>query len=234
MATATAPAQPAVTPQAGRSVENPLRAVGRALLIPPIRFYRRFISPALPPACRYIPSCSQYAIEAIDLHGPVKGSWLATRRICRCHPWGGHGWDPVPGSPDAGDGVPVAGSQEEGKRGGRGRSDRARSSGLLLAAAMGLALATGCAERRTAVTLLQDLPADEPVIGSIVRPITRWRLMAVDADRVGLRYEYHGAYHPKHRDFTLDRRGVLLHAGMQVGDPVQITPLPDGGLVIGR
>ncbi len=80
---------------------NPLRAVGRALLIPPIRFYKRFISPILPPACRYIPSCSQYAIEAIELHGPVTGSWLATRRICRCHPWGGHGWDPVPGSADA-------------------------------------------------------------------------------------------------------------------------------------
>ncbi|HUW02084.1 MAG TPA: membrane protein insertion efficiency factor YidD, partial [Acidimicrobiales bacterium] len=46
--------------------------------------------------CRYTPSCSQYAREAIDGHGAVRGSWLAARRLGRCHPWGGHGWDPVP------------------------------------------------------------------------------------------------------------------------------------------
>ncbi len=50
----------------------------------------------LPPSCRYTPTCSQYAIDALMKHGPVKGSWLAAKRICRCHPWGGSGYDPVP------------------------------------------------------------------------------------------------------------------------------------------
>ncbi len=49
-----------------------------------------------PTGCRYLPTCSEYAVEAIDVHGPLKGSWLAVRRICRCTPWGGHGFDPVP------------------------------------------------------------------------------------------------------------------------------------------
>ena len=66
------------------------------LLIALIRFYRRFISPYTPPSCRYTPTCSQYAIEALRKHGPFKGLWLAVRRILRCHPWGGHGYDPVP------------------------------------------------------------------------------------------------------------------------------------------
>ena len=66
------------------------------LLIAPIRFYRRFISPYTPPSCRYTPTCSQYAIEALRKHGPFKGLWLAVRRILHCHPWGGHGYDPVP------------------------------------------------------------------------------------------------------------------------------------------
>ena len=68
----------------------------KRLLILPIRFYQRSISPLFPPACRFTPSCSQYAIEAIDKHGPVKGLWLAIKRISRCHPWGGSGYDPVP------------------------------------------------------------------------------------------------------------------------------------------
>lgn len=66
------------------------------LLIAPIRFYQRFISPMLPPACRFTPTCSQYAVEAIQKHGPLKGLYLAVRRILRCHPWGGSGYDPVP------------------------------------------------------------------------------------------------------------------------------------------
>ncbi len=66
------------------------------LLIAPINFYRHFISPYTPPSCRYTPTCSQYAIEALRKHGPFKGLWLAVRRILRCHPWGGHGYDPVP------------------------------------------------------------------------------------------------------------------------------------------
>lgn len=66
------------------------------LLIYPIRFYQRYISPMLPPACRFTPTCSQYAVEALQKHGPVKGLYLAVRRILRCHPWGGSGYDPVP------------------------------------------------------------------------------------------------------------------------------------------
>lgn len=62
----------------------------------PVKFYQGAISPMFPAACRYTPTCSQYAIEALRKHGPVKGTWLAIRRIMRCHPWGGHGYDPVP------------------------------------------------------------------------------------------------------------------------------------------
>ncbi|MGN1173662.1 MAG: membrane protein insertion efficiency factor YidD [Muribaculaceae bacterium] len=66
------------------------------LLIVPIRFYQLCISPLFPPMCRYTPTCSQYAIEALRKHGPVRGFWLALKRILRCHPWGGKGYDPVP------------------------------------------------------------------------------------------------------------------------------------------
>lgn len=66
------------------------------VLILPIRFYQKCISPLTPPTCRFTPSCSQYAVEALRKHGPVKGLWLAVRRILRCHPWGGSGYDPVP------------------------------------------------------------------------------------------------------------------------------------------
>ncbi len=61
-----------------------------------IRFYQIAISPLIGPRCRYIPTCSQYALEAIHTYGAFKGSCLATKRLCRCHPWGGHGYDPVP------------------------------------------------------------------------------------------------------------------------------------------
>ena len=73
-----------------------IRKVVVAVLIIPIQFYRYCISPLLPPVCRFTPTCSQYAIEALRKHGPVKGGWLAIKRICRCHPWGGSGYDPVP------------------------------------------------------------------------------------------------------------------------------------------
>ena len=78
---------------------NPLRLLSKglaALLILPIRFYQRCISPMTPAVCRFTPTCSAYAVEAIKKHGPFKGLWLAVRRICRCHPWGGSGYDPVP------------------------------------------------------------------------------------------------------------------------------------------
>lgn len=68
----------------------------KKLLILPIRFYQLYVSPLLPPACRYTPTCSQYAIEAIQKHGALKGLWLAVRRLLRCNPWGGSGYDPVP------------------------------------------------------------------------------------------------------------------------------------------
>ena len=61
-----------------------------------VRFYQAAIRPLRPNACRFTPSCSQYAIEAINKYGAFKGGWLALRRISRCHPWGGHGYDPVP------------------------------------------------------------------------------------------------------------------------------------------
>jgi len=61
-----------------------------------IRFYQLSFSPLFAPSCRYIPSCSQYGIEAITKYGPFKGGWLTIKRIVSCNPWGGHGHDPVP------------------------------------------------------------------------------------------------------------------------------------------
>jgi putative membrane protein insertion efficiency factor len=61
-----------------------------------IRCYQRFISPALPPSCRFTPTCSEYSYEAIQRHGVLKGGWLGLRRIVRCHPWNPGGYDPVP------------------------------------------------------------------------------------------------------------------------------------------
>lgn len=58
--------------------------------------YKYILSPWLPNACRYTPTCSEYALQAVSRHGPWKGGWLALKRIGRCHPWGGHGHDPVP------------------------------------------------------------------------------------------------------------------------------------------
>ena len=66
------------------------------LLILFVRIYQRFISPLTPPSCRFTPTCSQYAIEALRKYGPLKGLWLAVKLLLRCHPWGGSGYDPVP------------------------------------------------------------------------------------------------------------------------------------------
>ncbi len=71
---------------------NPVGLLLRGL----IRGYQLFISPVLPASCRFYPSCSAYAIEAVEKHGPIAGSWLAVRRVCRCHPWNDGGVDPVP------------------------------------------------------------------------------------------------------------------------------------------
>jgi len=61
-----------------------------------IKLYQWIISPMLGPKCRFTPTCSQYAIEALKKHGVFKGLWLTIKRLSRCHPWGGHGYDPVP------------------------------------------------------------------------------------------------------------------------------------------
>jgi len=66
------------------------------LLIFLVKGYQYLISPLFPSACRYVPTCSHYTIEALRVHGPFKGSWLAAKRISSCHPWGGSGYDPVP------------------------------------------------------------------------------------------------------------------------------------------
>ncbi len=68
----------------------------KKLMIGMIRFYQRCLSPLLPNVCRYRPTCSEYFIEALMTHGVIKGSWLGIKRILRCHPWGGSGYDPVP------------------------------------------------------------------------------------------------------------------------------------------
>ncbi len=66
------------------------------ILIKVVRFYQLVISPFFPPSCRYQPTCSEYALEALKRHGPFYGSWLTIKRLLRCQPWGGHGHDPVP------------------------------------------------------------------------------------------------------------------------------------------
>ncbi|MCC5860349.1 MAG: membrane protein insertion efficiency factor YidD [Gammaproteobacteria bacterium] len=70
---------------------------GARLLLVLLRGYQLVISPLLGGNCRYLPTCSEYAREAVLTHGALRGGWLACRRIMRCHPWGGHGYDPVPG-----------------------------------------------------------------------------------------------------------------------------------------
>jgi hypothetical protein len=68
----------------------------RALALAPLRFYKRFLSPLLPPMCRFEPTCSIYMMQAIEKHGTLRGVWLGVRRLVRCHPFNPGGWDPVP------------------------------------------------------------------------------------------------------------------------------------------
>ena len=79
-----------------RSAYEAMKRLLSYLLLLPIYFYRKCISPMTSPSCRFTPTCSQYAVEAIKKHGPFKGLYLAVKRILRCHPWGGSGYDPVP------------------------------------------------------------------------------------------------------------------------------------------
>ena len=71
---------------------------GAYLISLPVRAYRLVLSPWVEHGCRYQPTCSAHAMEALERHGAARGSYLMAARICRCHPWGGHGYDPVPGS----------------------------------------------------------------------------------------------------------------------------------------
>jgi len=73
-----------------------MKKILQLIFLLPIYFYRYSISPLFPARCRYTPTCSQYAIEAVHKHGIIKGGWLSVKRISRCHPWGGSGYDPVP------------------------------------------------------------------------------------------------------------------------------------------
>ncbi|KFE36630.1 membrane protein insertion efficiency factor YidD [Thioclava atlantica] len=68
------------------------------ILALPVRAYRLVLSPWMGHGCRYQPTCSVYALEALERHGAIKGGWLAAKRLLSCHPWGGHGYDPVPGA----------------------------------------------------------------------------------------------------------------------------------------
>ncbi len=75
---------------------NILKKIIVFVLVGIVRFYQRAISPLYPATCRYTPTCSQYMIDAIKEHGIFKGTWMGLKRIGRCHPWGGSGYDPVP------------------------------------------------------------------------------------------------------------------------------------------
>jgi putative membrane protein insertion efficiency factor len=70
--------------------------IGRVVALVLLRGYKRFLSPLLPPMCRFEPTCSVYTIEAVEKYGVIRGCWLGARRLARCHPFNAGGWDPVP------------------------------------------------------------------------------------------------------------------------------------------
>jgi putative membrane protein insertion efficiency factor len=78
------------------TVAAPRPSPAARLLVLPLRFYQRFVGPLIPPSCRFTPSCSEYAIQALRTHGALYGAWLTVRRLLRCAPWHPGGWDPVP------------------------------------------------------------------------------------------------------------------------------------------
>jgi putative membrane protein insertion efficiency factor len=78
------------------SSSRPGATLYRRLILSLLRGYKLTLSPLIGTQCRYAPTCSEYAASALIAHGPVKGGWLAARRVCRCSPWGGSGYDPVP------------------------------------------------------------------------------------------------------------------------------------------
>lgn len=73
-----------------------IRKIALVIMLGLVRFYQNCISPFTPPSCRFTPTCSQYALESLRKYGPWKGLWLTIKRILRCNPWGGSGYDPVP------------------------------------------------------------------------------------------------------------------------------------------
>jgi uncharacterized protein len=93
----------AATPESStRPIVDRLGGLAALPLIGLVRFYQLFISPLTPPTCRYYPSCSTYALTALRRFGPIKGTWLAVRRVLRCHPWAPGGVDHVPERPGRG------------------------------------------------------------------------------------------------------------------------------------
>ena len=84
---------------ASKKMEETVPSSSARVLIAPIIAYQRFLSPLLAPRCRFAPSCSQYAVEALREHGAARGLWLAMRRLSRCHPFNPGGYDPVPMRP---------------------------------------------------------------------------------------------------------------------------------------
>ena len=105
------------------------RAPVRRALLAVVGFYSRAISPALPPRCRFYPTCSAYAAEAIERHGAARGSWLAVRRILKCAPWHPGGLDPVPPRRDSPSCASPTGTASDGRAGRTADPDRTAPRG---------------------------------------------------------------------------------------------------------